>query len=130
MKRQAGFTILEVLVGFLVAALLLSVILSAFSDGMRSFVQADRLSQASLVAQSRLAELGHSAPLQPGNYQGRDAAGYSWQVAIAPLSWSFESELQGHQRILYQVNVKVSWQGAAGRESSYEISSMRLAQLL
>lgn len=127
MRRQQGFTILEVLVGFLVAALLLGVILSAFAGGLRNLVQTDRYSQAALVAQSRLAELGVVAPLQEGIYEGRDDSGYGWQVSVSPLAWEFYAQLQERERVLYKVDVRVYWQNA-GRLSNYHLSSLRLGQ--
>lgn len=127
MPHQKGFTILEVLVGFLVAALLLSVILSAFASGVRGLVRADQYSQAALVAQSRMAELGVTLPLQEGRLEGRDNSGYAWSVAIAPLHWDFSQELQDQGRVLYRIDVKVNWQ-VAGRDRSFDLSSLRLAQ--
>lgn len=127
MVRQKGFTILEVLVGFVVAALLLSIILSAFAGGLRNLVQTDRYSQAALIAQSRMAELGVTSPLQEGHFEGRDESGYGWQVTVAPLAWEFFTQLQDQGRVLYKVDVRVYWQ-SAGRLSNFELSSLRLAQ--
>ncbi len=127
MPRQQGFTILEVLVGFLVSALLLSIILSAFASGLRNLSQADQYSQAALVAQSRLAEIGITAPLQPGAYEGQDNAGHTWSITVAPLVWDLSQELQNQGRTLYRVDVNVRWQ-ASGRERSFGLSSLRLAQ--
>lgn len=124
MLRQRGFTILEVLVGFLVAALLLSVILSSFASGMRGLVQADRYSQAALVAQSRLAGVGVTSPLVQGRFEGRDDAGYAWRVEVAPLNWDYADQLLSGGSILYRVEVRVSWL-SAGRENSFMLSSLR-----
>lgn len=126
MTRQRGFTILEVLVGFLISALLLSVILSAFSNGMTNLARADRYSQAALVAQSRLAEVGISSPLVEGSYQGYDEAGYSWQVDIVPMDWELAPQLRDQGAVLYQVQVFVSWR-VAGRVSRFVLSSLRIA---
>ena len=58
MTRQAGFTLLEVLAAFLVAALALGAVLQSFSSGMRGQSTADAYSQAALHAASMLARVG------------------------------------------------------------------------
>lgn len=126
---QRGFTILEVLVAFLVTSLLLSVILTGFSSGMKQLVRADRLSQASLVAQSRMAEVGIVQPLQAAQYFGNDEqfSDFSWQVNIVPFAWEFAAPLAGMGATLYRVDVEVSWP-AAGKTHSFSLSSLRLNQ--
>lgn len=123
MKRQRGFTILEVLVGFLISALLLSVILSAFSSGMSGLSKTDSLSKAALVAQSRLFEVGVSTPLVAGAYQGEDRSGYRWSVEISPLAWEYAPALQEQGAALYRVTVQVIGRG----DSRFELSSLRFA---
>lgn len=126
---QRGFTILEVLVGFVIAALLLSVILSAFAGGLRGLSRTDRISQAALVAQSRLAEVGHSVPLQAGYHEGRDASGYSWQVGIEPLRWELAGQLQERERVLYRVSARVLWDEGRGRTARYDLVTLRLGRI-
>lgn len=128
-RCQRGFTILEVLVAFLVAALLLSVILTGFSSGMKQLVRADRLSQASLVAQSRMAEVGVVQQLQEAQFSGHDGqfSDFSWEVNIAPFSWEFAAPLAGMGGTLYRIDVEVSWP-AAGKVHSFSLSSLRLGQ--
>ncbi len=127
--NQRGFTILEVLVAFLVAALLLSVILSGFSSGMSQLVRADRLSQAAIVAQSRLAEVGIVEPLQESHYKGRDEQSpeFSWEVNIAPFAWDFTAVLAETGGMLYRVDVEVFWL-SAGKTHSFILSSLRLGR--
>lgn len=127
MRRQQGFTILEVLVGFLLSALLLSMILSGFSSGMTGLARTDNLSKAALVAQSRLFEVGVTIPLAPGTYQGSDPAGFRWQVDIQPLDWAYAAPLQEQNAALYNVVAHVAWQMGSG--GSFELASLRYAQL-
>lgn len=128
-KSQRGFTILEVLVAFLVAALLLSVILSGFSSGMSQLVRADRISQAAIVAQSRLAEVGVLQPLQVMHYQGSDKqqADFSWQVDIVPFEWEFAGSLAQVGSTMYRVDVEVFW-SSGNKTQSFMLSSLRLGQ--
>jgi len=127
--HQRGFTILEVLVAFLVAALLLSVILSGFSSGISQLIRADRVSQAAIVAQSRLAEVGVLQPLQAAHYQGSDKqqTDFSWQVDIVPFEWEFSGSLAEVGATVYRVDVEVFW--SSGKKThSFMLSSLRLGQ--
>lgn len=127
--KQSGFTILEVLVAFLVAALLLAVILSGFSTGLSSLARADRMSQAALVAQSRLAELGVLEPLQEGEVSGQDEqhSSYRWRVTVLPFAWEYAQALSQQNAILYKVDVEVFWP-AGDKEHSFLLSTLRQAK--
>lgn len=125
-RPQRGFTILEVLVAFMVAALLLTVILSSFTTGMSSLAKTDGLSVAALVAQSRLAELGVSVPLEEGVSEGQDesAPEYRWRINVAPLTWDFADPLKEAGGIVYKVDVTVTWPGTR-RRGSFTLTSLR-----
>ncbi|TRX74085.1 prepilin-type N-terminal cleavage/methylation domain-containing protein [Pseudomonas mangiferae] len=125
-RPQRGFTILEVLVAFMVAALLLTVILSTFTTGMSSLAKTDGLSVAALVAQSRLEELGVSVPLEEGITEGQDesAPDYRWRINVAPLAWDFAEPLKAAGGIVYRVDVTVTWPGTK-RRGSFTLTSLR-----
>lgn len=126
--RQQGFTILEVLVAFMVAALLLTTIMSGFASGMTGLFRADRYSVAALVAQARLAEVGVTQALQAGSYQGQDAADpdYRWRVEVAPLDWDYAGRFAETGGTLYRVRVSVFWRGG-GRDNVFALTSLRTA---
>lgn len=125
-SRQSGFTILEVLVAFVVAALLLSVILSGFSQGLSNLRLVDQRAQAVLVAQSRLAEVGVVTPLRPGITQGVENGDqpFRWAVNVTPLDWEYAARVAAMGAVLYRVDVEVSW-GARGSEKSLSLTTLR-----
>ncbi|SDU36116.1 prepilin-type N-terminal cleavage/methylation domain-containing protein [Halopseudomonas salegens] len=129
-RRERGFTLLEVLVAFVVATLLLTVLLRAFSSGLTGLARVDRLSMAALVAQSRLAEVGVTEPLQPGTYQGSEDTDYefSWEVDIRPLDWEYAGLLSDQSRVLYRVEVRVTWPSVRG-EQTFVLMTLRNAPL-
>ncbi len=82
--REAGFSLIEVLVSLAVAGIALGAAFFLFGTAMRGTVQAERTTMATLVAESKLAEAGLAAPLQPGRTSGRTGDGYRWTTEVRP----------------------------------------------
>jgi general secretion pathway protein I len=81
----SGFTLLEVMAAFVIAALAMLVLYRAAFDGAAQTTTAARYQEALVRAQSRLAVIGTLTALQPMRQSGDDGAGYSWQLAISPV---------------------------------------------
>ena len=82
-RRPGGFTLVEVIVAFVIAALALAAIYAAFSLGFAASEKAQDALRRQMVAENRLAELGILIPLDPGTYRGREA-GIAWEVVLRP----------------------------------------------
>ena len=84
-RRQRGFTLIEVVVAFALLALALTFLLGSLSGAARQVRIASDSSRATLHAQSLLAQVGVGETLQPGRRQGDyDAGRYRWVLDIAP----------------------------------------------
>lgn len=124
-RRQRGFTLLEVLVAFLVSALLITVFISAFSSGTRNLAKSDQIALAALVAHSRLAELGVSAPLQVGVTDGVSDDGlFHWRVSVEPLAWGYAADLAARGAELQRVVVEVGWH-SGNRDNQFVVTTLR-----
>jgi general secretion pathway protein I len=121
-EPEAGFTLIEILVAFAIAALVLGVLYRVYSGGLQSSVASQRYSEAVLVAESTLEELSTGRPTDAGG----DAVGIyerSWSVADRPDLLPAVSTLQA---MPYEVTVTIAWrQGIHQREVS--LSVLRLA---
>lgn len=127
LRDQRGFTLLEVLVTFVLAAMLLAVILSGFGTGLSSLSRMEKMAQAALIAQSRLAELGLVQPFEEGEYSGvteDSQVSFRWRVLIRPFDWGYSAELRERDLVLYKVEVDVFWPAAVG-EHSYQLGTLR-----
>jgi general secretion pathway protein I len=80
-----GFTLLEVMAAFVIAALATVVFLQAGFAGAAQNRVAGTYQEATARAQSRLASFGVLTQLQAENLAGDDGGGYSWRVAVTPL---------------------------------------------
>jgi len=81
---QAGFTLLEVMVALVIAALASLVLYQAGFSGAAGAATAARYQQAIARAQSRLSSVGPLTALQPGEWRGDDGGGFTWQLVITP----------------------------------------------
>ena len=104
-----GFTLIEVLVAFALVALILGAALRLVSGGLNDSDAAERHTLAVLVAESRIAELGATAPLEPGVSEGIADDGYRWRREIRRLDGEDDDPLP-----LYSVTVDVVWDDGPG----------------
>ncbi|MCQ8239510.1 type II secretion system protein [Rhizosaccharibacter radicis] len=83
-REERGFTLLEVLVAFVIAALALGVLYEGAIGALQASRVADRTSEAVSRARSHLATIGHGVPLRPTAQEGDDGSGFSWRLRIRP----------------------------------------------
>ena len=84
--REAGFTLLEVVVAFAIFAVSFAALLQIFSGGLSNAAVADRALIALGHAESLLARAGVEQPLAEGTRSGALPGGMSWQESIARYS--------------------------------------------
>ncbi|MGY6588980.1 MAG: type IV pilus modification PilV family protein [Wenzhouxiangella sp.] len=82
-KRQAGFTLIEVMAAFAVFALLFGVILQILSASMTNTRRAGDFTQAALWAQSKLDAAGIEEMIEPGVTRGQFDDRFRWQLEIS-----------------------------------------------
>lgn len=137
-QRQGGFTLLEVMVAFVVLAAALGLLLGMLSRGLKQVTQAQAETEASLHAQSLLDQLGTLETLEPGSSDGDfDDGRYRWRLQVseaedpapppppddgtpAPVA-----PIALGAPLLYRVVLDVEW-GAASPAQQLQFSTLRL----
>ncbi len=99
MRRSTGFTLLEILVAFAIAALALTALTAAVAGGLRSSRAAATTEQAISRAQSRLAA---AALAPPGERSGDDGGGFHWREVVRQAGRSGAAAL-------YDITVEITW---------------------
>jgi general secretion pathway protein I len=133
MANDRGFTLLEVLVAFIVAALALAVLFEGGLAGVRATRTAGRYEEAVARARSHLAALSAAGALVPEELQGDDGGGYHWHLRVTPIATtavvrSGDSSAAASSQTavsLYAVSVAISWKADKG-ERSVELETRRL----
>jgi general secretion pathway protein I len=128
-----GFSLLEVLVAFVILALVGTALFRLFGASLNNASLADEYSRAALYAESVLAAAAVEAPLRETTTQGRSDDGrYAWATKIesyvAPGATPDQARLG--QMLPFQpwrLTVVVSWPGDFGTERSIALSTVRLA---
>lgn len=115
-SREDGFTLLEVLVATVIAALALGVLLQGAVGNLRSVQTSGQYQEAVSRARSHLAALSDGSTLVPGENAGDDGRGFRWKTSIVaissvPIARGNATDVKsGPQVTLYAMNVIISWQ--------------------
>jgi hypothetical protein len=109
--RIGGYTLIEVLVAFMILALALTVVLR----------------RAVLVAEAQLAAAGVSDALVPGETQGNEGRHFRWTRVVRDYVPSEGYDREALLVPAYHITVTVEWQHA-GSARQIDLTSIRLGK--
>jgi len=124
-RRNSGYTLIEVLVAFVILALAMTVLLRIFSGGVRNVSVSSEYARAVLIAESRLASAGIGSVLSPGETSGIEDERFEWTQTVREYSPSFDYKASVQKVPAYYVTVSVQWPHATGTRS-IDLSTVRL----
>jgi len=133
-RSHAGFSLLEVLVAFIIVALVVTALFRLFGGALGNASAADEYTRALLVAQSRLALAASAQPLREGTDAGTDAdGGIDWRTSVSPYvapdaDPDVESASQTMATRLFRVTVDVRFPGIAGQSRTLTLSTLKIGQ--
>lgn len=125
--RQAGFTLVEVMVAFIIAAISLGVLYKGALGGLLSARVATQYEEAVGRARSRMASIGHGSAIVPGEQSGDDGGGFRWRtrIAVAETAQPPGSLVQGATiPTLYAISVSIAW-GEEGSGRNLRLDTQR-----
>ena len=133
-RRSGGFSLLEVLVAFIIVALVVTALFRLFGGALGNASAADEWTRALLVAQSRLALAAATVPLREASDGGTEADGrIAWRTVVAPYvppdtDPGLENTAQAMPTRLYRVTVDVQFPGMGGQPRTLTLSTLKLGQ--
>jgi general secretion pathway protein I len=101
-RKGRGFSLLEILVAFVLLALAMSILMQIFSTSLNGATIADHYAKATMLAESKLASAGVEDTLKEGTIGGTFDDTFAWQVEIKPYSEPGSSaETLGFEQLLF-----------------------------
>ena len=116
-KKQdsRGFTLLEVMLAFVIFALSFATVLEIMAGSMRSVRRASDDTEVALLAQSVMDQVGTEIPVEEGSYSGTAMDRYNWQLGIylysaseADAETQVLAEMSGIE--LYWIDLDIDWE--------------------
>ncbi|MBV9248252.1 MAG: prepilin-type N-terminal cleavage/methylation domain-containing protein [Acetobacteraceae bacterium] len=135
MKRGGdGFTLLEVLIAFVIAALALAVLYRGGLVALRATHAAAKYQEAIVRARSHLTLATHTEPLVAGDWRGDDGGGFIWRVRVTPEATTVvrppgalpQRPVAGRAVTLYSVSVWIGWNDS-GTQRTFRLDTEQLA---
>jgi len=132
-KRQRGFSLIEVLVAFVILALVATALFRLFSSSLTNVSAAEEWSRALQVAESRLAGAAAASPLREATERGAEFDGrVNWETAVIPyVAQDVDPDLEKASEALatrmYRVTCEVRYIGSDGRERTLSLATTRVA---
>jgi general secretion pathway protein I len=123
--RNRGYTLIEVLVAFMILAMTLTVLLRIFSGGLRSIAVSADYAQAVLIAETQLASAGIGEPLAAGERSGDENGKFHWTRTIRDYA-PFANATGPTPVQAYHVAVAVEWPHANGTRR-VDLATVQLA---
>lgn len=116
-NRSRGFTLLEVMLAFVVFALSFAAVLEILAGSMRSVSQASDDTEVALLAQSLMDTVGTEIPVEEGQYSGSSMERYNWTLNISLYAATEGNESSMHAQELaelsgvelYYVDLNIDW---------------------
>jgi len=132
-QRSGGFTLLEVMLAFVIFALSFATVLEIMAGSMRSVKRASDDTEVALLAQSLMDLVGNEIPVEEGEYGDTAMDRYEWQMSISLYDAGGESsevglatqELADMSGIeLYRVDLYMDWD-TGRRQRELHFSTIR-----
>lgn len=128
--RSRGFTLIEVVVAFVLLAAIFSTGFEIFSKGLRRAGELDARADAIALAQSQLALAAADSALKEGETRGETPDGrFRWAVAVAQTTEGIDPERPVPSAfLLYRVAVHVGWRSGDGRDQGLDLATLQLGR--
>ncbi len=125
-SKQSGFTLLEVLVAFVLFAMSFAVVMQILTSSVRNTARSQEYTQAALWAQSVMAEVGIAEPVETVSQSGSFNDKYSYSLDISEYDMSIGEGLASETIPveLYLVAVEIYW-GDSNNRASARFSTLK-----
>ena len=129
LRSARGFTLVEIVVAFVLLSAVLVTAFEIFSQGLRRAGDLDDYSRALVIAQSKLASAGTEEQFAEGQWQGEsDDRRFRWtmQIQKSEEGQAAPGKPANNAYQLFRVDVRVEWTATDTRPRSISLSTLGL----
>jgi general secretion pathway protein I len=133
LRKQRGFSLLEVLVAFVIISLVATALFRLFGGALGNAAAANEWSRALLVAETRLTVAANAQPLREASDQGVESDGrVRWEAKVTPyeppnMSDDVARASETTPTRLYRVSVNVRFPSDNGTDRTISLATLKLA---
>ena len=127
-----GFSLIEVLVAFVILALVATALFNLFSASLNNVAAAEEWSRALTIAESRLEAAAAVQPLKEGSERGGSQDGrVQWATTVASYAPpdadpDLERASEALAMRLFRISVEVTYTGGDGKPRTLALSTVRM----
>jgi general secretion pathway protein I len=120
--RKDGFTLLEVLVAFVLLATTVTVILQLFSSGIKALSLSEDYATAVVRAESKMREIADNEQLAENAWsETSPEGGYRFDITVAK---TYETRTKDLPMKILEINITMSWK-MGGKDKSLILNTMK-----
>jgi general secretion pathway protein I len=112
MKNHKGFSLIEIMIAFVIMSIALTMVIRVFATGQRVVAETENYTIAVQIAESLMARVGEDISLDQSQLDGVVENKYNWQVNLEPLFINYKSFIDGQSNAnmqLKKINIQVGW---------------------
>lgn len=128
---EKGFTLLEVLLAFVIFSISFAVVLQIISGSIRNTMRSKQYTEVALIAQSVMDTVGLDIPLETGTGATGESGEYNWDLEIYTYEPQPDAEGSDPMQLaelagieLLYIELFIRW-GERGNERSRRFSTVR-----
>jgi general secretion pathway protein I len=119
--RKDGFTLLEVLVAFVLLAATVTVILQLFSSGIKALSLSEDYATAVVRAESKMREVLDNEQLAENAWSETSPDGYRFDITVAK---AYEARTKDLPMKVLEIGITMSWK-MGGKDKSMMLNTMK-----
>jgi general secretion pathway protein I len=123
MRREGGFTLLEVLVALTILGVALTVLFAVFGHSLARAREAQSRMEARTIAQGLLAQAQTAPTVAVGETSGRSGSGMEWRFDVERYGGDQDTQAWPAQAV--EMTATVRW-GDKGNGQSFSLCTLRL----
>jgi len=126
-NRSHGFTLIEIIASFTILAMTFMVVLEILSNSSTNTIKSSERTQISLLAQSKMDEVGLLIPVEEGSHSGSFDDDISWDLMIQAYDVPYEGnvEMDFAPVELFKVVLTLTWQDGYDKRRSVDFVTLK-----